>query len=106
MNLSLEENLNKIILKDKKWAKMSLQLFIKRQHFRPVQFNSLPNDKILDMYVQIESICRQHKICDSKNGICFGKRRVENIVGKGENAGNQHFLLIPLFFKRLLSQGC
>ena len=32
--------------------------------------------------------------------------RVENIVGKGENAGYQHFLLFPqCFFKRLLSKG-
>ena len=23
--------------------------------------------------------------------------RAENIVGKGENAGNQHFLLFPMF---------
>ena len=33
--------------------------------------------------------------------------KVENIVGKGENAGLQHFLLFPKCFllKRLLSQG-
>ena len=31
--------------------------------------------------------------------------RVENIVGKGENAGYQHFLLFPNVFKSLLSQG-
>ena len=30
---------------------------------------------------------------------------VENIVGKGENAGFQHFLLFHNVFKRLLSQG-
>ena len=30
--------------------------------------------------------------------------KVENIVGKGENAGYQHFLLFPQF-KRLLFQG-
>ena len=28
----------------------------------------------------------------------FVMGRVENIVGKGENAGNQHFLLFPLCF--------
>ena len=27
----------------------------------------------------------------------FVLRRVENIVGKGENAGNQHFLIFPVF---------
>ena len=26
--------------------------------------------------------------------------RVENIVGKGENAGYQHFLLFPQFFSK------
>ena len=26
------------------------------------------------------------------------KKSFENIVGKGENAGNQHFLLFPLCF--------
>ena len=31
--------------------------------------------------------------------------RVENIVGKGENAGYQHFLLFPQSFKNFLSQG-
>ena len=28
--------------------------------------------------------------------------RIENIVGEGENAGNQHFLLFPQCFYRLL----
>ena len=27
--------------------------------------------------------------------------RVENIVGKGENTGYQHFLLFPLCFRKL-----
>ena len=30
-------------------------------------------------------------------------RRVENIVGKGENAGYQHFLLFPQYFQKSLS---
>ena len=29
--------------------------------------------------------------------------RIENIVGKGENAGYQHFPLFPQCFKNLLS---
>ena len=32
--------------------------------------------------------------------------REENILGKGENAGNQHFLLIPHMFSSLLLEGC
>ena len=29
----------------------------------------------------------------------LGKKPFENIVGKGENAGSQHFLLFPLCFQ-------
>ena len=32
----------------------------------------------------------------------FSLNTVENIVGKGENAGYQHFLLSPIVFKELL----
>ena len=32
--------------------------------------------------------------------------RVENIVGNGENAAYQHFLLFLQCFKSFLSQGC
>ena len=39
--------------------------------------------------VQIESIYRQQNKCDRKIEISF--ERVENIFGKGENAGYQHF---------------
>ena len=31
--------------------------------------------------------------------------KIENIVGNGENAGYQHFLLFPQCFQRLLFQG-
>ena len=32
--------------------------------------------------------------------------RVENIVGKGENAGHQHFLLFPQCFEKAFFQTC
>ena len=35
----------------------------------------------------------------------FALGRVENIVGKGENAGNQHFLLFPQCFQKASSLG-
>ena len=35
----------------------------------------------------------------------FGLGRVENIVGKGENAGNQHFLLFPQCFQKTSFSG-
>ena len=34
------------------------------------------------------------------------KRGVENIVGKGENAGNQHFLLFPQCFLTIPESCC
>ena len=38
-----------------------------------------------------------------KSKFVFGQ--VENIVGKGENAGYQHFLLFPQCFQNLQFQG-
>ena len=49
--------------------------------------NSLPNKKNLRL-VRIESICRQQNKCDENLKFVLG--RVENIVGKGENAVYQH----------------
>ena len=36
----------------------------------------------------------------------FASGRVENILGNGENAGYQHFVLLHSVFKRLLPKGC
>ena len=50
---------------------------------------SLPNNKILDMYKM--KACADDKInLNEKSKLVF--RKVEKIVGKGENAGYQHFL--------------
>ena len=35
----------------------------------------------------------------------FVLERIENIIGKGENASNQHFLLFPQCFQRTPSLG-
>ena len=48
--------------------------------------------------VQIESICRQQNNVAEK--FKFLLERVENIVGKGENAGYQHFLPFPQRFQK------
>ena len=52
----------------------------------------LPNDKILD-------VNKFKALADDKINVAqmmiFVFDRVENIVGKGENAGHQHFLLFP-----------
>ena len=42
---------------------------------------------------QIENTCRQQSELTEK--LKFDLERVENIMGKGENAGYQHFLRFP-----------
>ena len=64
--------------------------------------NSLPNNKILDW--SIESICRTQSDCDEKESKCI-LGWIENIVGKGENAGYQHFLFFPQCFQRASYSG-
>ena len=58
--------------------------------------NSLPNDKILDW-------SKFKAFADNKRKLAkmmvFVFDRVENIVGKGENAGYQHFLLASQCFQ-------
>ena len=60
-----------------------------------VYINSLQNNKIL---VQIECICRRH--INVKEKLQLGLGKVENIVGKGENAGCPYFLLFPQCFQK------
>ena len=55
--------------------------------------SSLPHDKILDD--QIESICRRQNV-----EMIALSDKVENIVGKGENAGFQQFLLFSQRFHK------
>ena len=71
-------------------------------------FNSLPNDKILDM-IKLKAFA------DDKLNVTEMKislyDRVENTVRKGKNAGNQHFLLFPQCLLKpsslgLLSRDC
>ena len=59
-------------------------------------FNSLPNDKVLDRPNLTD--LADDKI-NAGNVTNFVMVRVENIVGKGENAGYQHFLLFPQCFQ-------
>ena len=59
--------------------------------------NSLLNEKFLDW-----SILRA--FADNKMAVTekikFVLEILENIVGKGENAGYQHFLLFPQYFQK------
>ena len=60
--------------------------------------NFLPNDKILD-YSKFKVFADGKIIVTHKLRYGFGKE--ENIVGKGENAGYQHFLLFQQCFQKL-----
>ena len=65
----------------------------------------LPLYLTAEIEVQIDCIWRLNK-CDSYINIYIGKDK--NIVGKGENAGYQHFLLFQQCFQKafkVFSQG-
>ena len=59
--------------------------------------NPLPNDKILD-------VTKMKAFADGKLNVARMLisllDRVENTVGRGENAGYQHFLLFPQYFPK------
>ena len=57
-----------------------------------VQVNPLPNVKFLDRS-KLKSLADDRINVTEKLKFVLG--RVENIMGKGENAGYQHFLLFP-----------
>ena len=60
-------------------------------------FNSLPNDKILD-WSKLKAFA-DNKINPTKQQAFFAGW-VDNIVGKGENAGYQHFLLFQQCYQK------
>ena len=64
--------------------------------------NFLPNDKILDLS-KLNALADDN--LNANNKLKFGLERVENIAGKGENAGYQHFLLFPQCFQKASSRG-
>ena len=65
--------------------------------FSSPPLNPLPNGKILD-WSKLKAFAG-NKINVAKMTISLSDR-VENIVGNGENAGFQHFLLLPLCFQK------
>ena len=67
-----------------------------------LSFNPLPNDKILDM-TKLKALTDDKWNVAKMTISVFD--RVENTVGKGENAGNQHFLLFPQGFPKPFSLG-
>ena len=60
-------------------------------------FNSLPNNKILD-WSKLKAYADDKINVTEKLKFVMGK--VENFVGKGENAGYQHFLLFLQCFQK------
>ena len=63
-------------------------------------FNPLSDDKIVDLS-NLKTFADDYLYMNQKLKFALG--RVENIVGKGENAGNQHFLLFPQCFQKASS---
>ena len=68
-----------------------------------LHLNSLPNDKILDL--SKFQACADDKIILTQK-LNFVLRRLENIVGKGENAGYLTMLSKVLFSRGFKSQDC
>ena len=64
--------------------------------YQQFSFNSLQNDKFLDWSKLKASADNKINVTENLK-IVLGQ--VENIVEKGENAGNQHFLHFPQCFQ-------
>ena len=60
-------------------------------------FNSLPNNQFLE-WSKLKAFADNKINVTGKLKFVLGL--VENIVGKGENAGYQHFLLFPQCFQK------
>ena len=59
--------------------------------------NSLPNDKNLH-WSKLKPLNFPDDKINVNENLKFGLGRLENILGKGENAGIQHFLFFPKCF--------
>ena len=62
-----------------------------------IHFDSLPNDTFLDLS-KLKALADEKLNVTEKLKFVLG--RIENIVGKGENAGYQHFLLLLQCFQK------
>ena len=63
-------------------------------------FNTLPDDKISD-WSKLKAFADNKLNVTQNTKVVF--HRLENIVGKEENAGYQHFLLFPHCFQKAFS---
>ena len=78
----------------------SLCLLVHLLHIAHI--NSLPNNKIFDRS-KLKAFADDKIDVIEKLKIVLG--RIKNIVGKGENAGYQHFLLFPHSFQKAFFSG-
>ena len=62
------------------------------------KFNTIPNDKFFDCS-KLKAFADNKINVTKKQKLFFGWS--ENIVGKGENAAYQHFLLFPQCFQKV-----
>ena len=67
-------------------------IMLNKRQILLLSFYSLPNNKIVDWSNLKESADDKIYVTEK---LKFVLGRVENIMGKGENAGHQHFLLFP-----------
>ena len=80
----------------------SIVCFSRNVFWKPLPLCHLPNNKILDLSKFKAFADIKINVTDKLN---FVMGSVENIMGKEENSGNQHFLLFPHCFHRLPFQG-
>ena len=81
--------------------------------FDKVNINSLPNDNILDVTKLIAFADEKLNVAKMMIfSLLYMVDQVENTVGKGENAGYQHFLRFPqcffqaFFFRVIKGRNC
>ena len=67
-----------------------------------INASPLANNKILDWY-RLKALADDKIYMTEKLKFVLG--RLENIVGKGENAGYQYFLLFPKYFQKVSYTG-
>ena len=82
--------------------KLSATFTVSNNCFQFGKVNPLPNNKILNQS-KLKNLADDKIYVTQKLNIVMGW--VENIVGKGENAGEQHFLLFPLCFQKASFSG-
>ena len=75
-------------------------IFSFSKKFFAIEINPLPDNKILD-WSKLMAFADYKSNVTQTIKVVF--HRIENIVGKGENAGYQHFLLFPQCFQKAFS---